>query len=244
MSSAAVAGGLGGACVPCAKVLTAAGTAFPTMLQLTEVVPAMVLMAFIGAVVAAVSETVTPRQALMIGIAAPGLINSAISGTIDQSAKRTPPQAAIERVSMPIGLPFAPISEAAAQEAPPSTAAVASPQRIGRRLIVTPVVVGGMPEDAKLTVTAFVGGADGRTASVPLGAIDPAAGPVVITVPVDTRSVTVGSARVDLSPVFSEQPERLAVTVVTAPKPGSDFYWALGGRRSFEVKSISSDIAQ
>ncbi|NLH80616.1 MAG: hypothetical protein GX458_07210 [Phyllobacteriaceae bacterium] len=244
---AALSGAFGGASVPFVKLLAAGvtvGAYGPSAPQILDILPAAVLFGFLGAGVVAAVGAETLFAALVLGASAPGFLNSAYNGVV--TGRETTPlrqeAPAVVRGSSIWGLVATAHAEEEAPSASPSTPvapAGAAPPAV--RILVTPEIVGGVPKQATLPVEAERKTPGGTVEKIPLGAVDAASGPVEITLPPGTNRLTVGGSSLEL-PSNVGGSGRVGVTVTTEPKPGSDFFWALGGRREFDVRSVGTKL--
>lgn len=214
---------IGGLLPTAAKLATTYTTAPDTPVPGVGLVYGLLLFAVIGAVLAyALSET-NVRQALVLGIAAPGVITNIVAG-----ANHPRP------VSMGALLDAIPFATASAQTGPGIKSPAAAP--VVKALSLRPVTRNGDAwSNANLPVSVtFIlpdGTSSAPAAFVPIGQVQK------IPVPNQATAVrfTAGqmSREVDLSALPTETLD-IEVTV----KGKNDFFWALGARREAIVGNL------
>lgn len=181
----------------------------------------LALFAVIGAAIAYATVSSGFHQALVAGIAAPGIITNLVAGA-DASKVATGPMAQDKAA-------FEFISSAHAQTSLPN---VTLPPNL-KAITIAPRVQGGLPEKPNIPITAAVPGFGDAVNQVPVGTINSLSSNTTITVPSNAEQITIGDATVPVPP-----DNKIDLEVATKPTGGSDFFWALGGKRSYSVQSV------
>lgn len=217
---------IGGLLPTAAKLATTYTTAPETPLPGMGLFIGLLLFAVIGGVLAyALSET-NVRQALVLGIAAPGVITNIVAGASHVRGGEL--QALVEVLPLPA---------AVAQAAPAAPARVAPPvAQAPRTFTLRPYTRNGdawSNENLPVSVTFVLpdGTSTARAALVPIGqtqviVVPPVATAVRFSAGQMTRDVDVGSLPAD------------TVNLEVSVKGKNDFFWALGARREAVVGSL------
>lgn len=239
----ALFGAFGGACPTLAKLAAtyAAATEIPPPLPTVWI--AIAIFAVIGMFVALGFGSDSHRQALVAGIAAPALITNILNGATGQAPKAMPLAPIHEPAKQSSTFLF--VTGAFAQSSPSATAETASsatPLPRPKAVVVDTTVSGPAPSNTLvLSVTRKL--PTGGTEEVGLGSVAGTVGPKTVLFPEGTIAYTVGPNKTILPKDFqaASKPE-IKLEVKTAPSPTSDFLWALGGKRTFDVRSVESKI--
>jgi len=184
----------------------------------------VVCLGFVGGIIALAAGRAEVKQAIFAGIAAPGIITNVVAGAAEShNANKTTSLLSV-------------VSVANAQETSPAQGA-GSPVSGIKYITVSPKVNGGLPSLVDIPIAASTGttGANEPDKSIqwhPIGSIKSLSGTSRFVVPKDTTSVQIGGTTI---PLKGDQSD---VTVDVSTQPKSDFLWALGAPRTYEVKSI------
>jgi hypothetical protein len=193
----------------------------------------LLLFAFLGGIVGLAFGQLQFRQAFIAGIAAPGIITNVLAGTsLQQTAPpvRTPVAVVSEPTDPPAPAPLT--RGIATAQAQPATAAAQS-------ITIVPRVTGGLPQKIEIPVTAVVAQPGGGDREVRIATITSLSTPTVVSVPPNTRELSIQGKRLDMTAVGAKR--TIALTVVTRAGVASDLQWALGGQRSYSIQELSVD---
>ncbi|MDC7789729.1 hypothetical protein PQJ75_19280 [Rhodoplanes sp. TEM] len=217
-----IAGALGGVLPTTARLASTYVSLPDTPLPGFGLLLGLSLFALIGAAIAYGTGSTEVRQALVAGVAAPGIITNLVAGA---DAPRRSDVLPFQH--------FALVSIAQAQPAasPPGPSASGSIKSI----TIDPRVSGGVPSTTNIPVTAQIaGGPNSETRTVQIGSIRSLTGPTTLTAPPGTQNITIGGKTVPLN----SPDNKIDLSVSTRPSFGSDFLWALGGQRSFSIEQV------
>jgi hypothetical protein len=221
-----IAGALGGILPTTAKLATTYVGVPATPLPEIGLLLGLALFAVIGAAIAFATSSTDFRQALLAGIAAPGIITNLVAGAdAQQHAGLDSPDFSVARM-----LSFVPAARAQDGRVPGQPAASGV-----KSITIDPKVTGGLPASTNIPVTAEIaGGANSGTRRVQIGTITSLTNATKLTVPADTTHVMIGGTSVPLASTDNT----VTLSVSTKSTLQSDFLWALGGQRSYSIEQI------
>ena len=84
-------------------------------------------------------------------------------------------------------------------------------------------------------MTAEITGADNKKKTLQIGTVNSLSGQTTVTLPATVDQLKIGGKPVDLDRTQS----KIQLDVSTSPTSGSDFLWALGAQRRYQIDSIS-----
>jgi len=187
----------------------------------------LALFGIIGAAIAVATKQTDIQQALIAGIAAPGIITNLLAGAAQSGPQSAPPTPAVHGSILDfVGTAFAQGSVTA-----DTIAGV-------RQITIDPKVAGGLPNTANIAVTGKVTGQDNKKSSIKLGTINSLSEPTTITVPSSIDQIQIGGTTVPLSGPHTT----IQLDVATKPTSGSDFFWALGAPRTYQIDAVSPKV--
>jgi hypothetical protein len=189
---------------------------------LLGVMIALGLYGIIGSVVARAIGNVEVRQCLFAGIAAPAIVVSVLAGASD--AARNPAGGAGSRTGLLA-------SAALAQE--PSSPGAETPAPQSKTVTFDTVVQGGASVDGSVHITAH-GGAGGpmQIGTFPVRQSNQT---FSVNVPESTNAISVDGKQVQLAPTGHTN---LTLSITPKSTVGTDFLWALGAKRTFDIGKI------
>lgn len=229
-------GAIGGILPTLAKLASSyAAATGPAVLPELNLIFAVVLFAVIGGIIAFATGQVDAKGALIAGIAAPGIITNLVAGATQKTT--------IDHASAWQYQKYALISRSYAGDLPNTAPqqTTSSPTNV-RTVVVQPNVIGGLPANAQIGVTARIVEPSGSTSQVPVGFV-PLTRQSTISLPAGTSQIMFGhsgspEATGYLPLVGQDTNVKLDVTT----KPASDFLWALGAPRTFDVVNVSPTL--
>jgi hypothetical protein len=191
----------------------------------------LLLFAFLGGIVGLAFGQLQFRQAFIAGIAAPGIITNVLAGT------------SLQQIAPPVRTPVAQVSEPTDPPAPPAPltrgVATAQAQPAAQSITIVPRVTGGLPQKIEIPVTAVVAQPGGGDRDVRIATITSLSTPTVVSVPANTRELSIQGKRLDMTAVGAKR--TVALSVVTKAGLASDLQWALGGQRSYSIQELNVD---
>jgi hypothetical protein len=227
MWQALIAGAAGGIIPTTAKMASTYVTVPATPLPEIGLLLGLALFAVIGAAIAYGTAQTDIRQALIAGIAAPGIITNLVAGTDTQK------HASLGEHDSRIAGIISIIPAARAQDRSPATGLTATSGM--KSITIDPRVQGGIPAQTKIPITAEIsGGPNNEMHRVQIGTITSLTDSTKLTVPLNTTHVRIGDTQVSVP----SNDNKIDLSVSTKSTIQSDFLWALGGQRSYAVDHI------
>lgn len=184
----------------------------------------LALFALLGAIIAAGFGAREVKAAIIAGIAAPAIVTNVATGATAE-AKRAKPEAVIEGSLLGIAAAYA--------QSLPANAITPEMYKSNRLVTVTPRIEGGVPSKLDLEIVAIIGDGSGQ-AEVDLGRLESQTAQTLV-LPEGTTALEIGGQPVELPPDATA----VDALIETSPTLKGDLLWALGGRRSYEVKDLS-----
>jgi hypothetical protein len=221
-------GAIGGALPTLAKVASTFVTIPSTPLPELGLLYGIVLFSIIGAAIAYATGQSDVRQALIAGIAAPGIITNLLAGATPGVPPNHNPVTGVK------GAIFEIVTSASAQTPTDRSATVTGT----RKVVVDPKVSGGMPSSTNIPVTVEVMGQNNQMRTVEVGTIHSLASPTTFTIPNNIDQLKIGGKAIPLTGDLTT----IQLDVTTSSTSGSDFLWALGGVRNFKIDAVSPKI--
>jgi hypothetical protein len=220
-----IGGALGGILPTLAKLASTYVTVPETPLPAIGMLLGLIIFAIIGAAIAFGTGQAEVRQALIAGIAAPGIITNLVAG-----ATADPKRTASE--SQPHLATLWSVGVAHAQDAR-NPAAAAAPGF--RSVTIDPKVQGGLPANAAIPVTVEIKGPNDTVQRVQIGTVSTFSKPTTLAVPVAADKLRIGDHPV----AIDGQNTKVDLGVSTQTTVGSDLLWALGGQRTYRIDKIA-----
>jgi hypothetical protein len=202
---------------------------------------ALVLFFFIGTAVAFGLEETVLKKAFVLGIAGPAVVASFVNGASHSKGSTT---AAIDHITIRQFSKILGISDANADAAATTASSPIggpSPTSSAPQLIVDPAFSGVSTLSSNMLMRVQFLASDGGMLSQ--SSISPLQ-PSTLIVPPGANSVVVTiaeEARTTQLPSTSFLSAHLNVSI--SMQPSGDFTWALGGQRSFAIKSLSISLS-
>jgi len=223
-----IGGALGGILPTLAKLASTYVTVPTTPLPEYGLLFGVLLFAVIGAVIAFATGQSEIRQAMIAGIAAPGIITNLVAGATAPTAAPSSPPAVHSMLNI--------LGTAMAQPVPASPG---TPPAGGiHTIVIDPKVTGGLPLNAQIPLSAEIPGVNNTTQTVRIGTINSLSGTTTYSIPATAKNLKIGGKSVPLS----GNQTTIQLDVTTKSSAGSDFLWALGGHRSYQVQSIAPTV--
>lgn len=217
-----VCGAIGGIVPTLATLATTYVTVPETPMPTSGLYFGVMLWAVVGGIVALGNHTPEVRNAIFAGIAAPAIVTNVISGASEAQINRAD--------FVGVGL----ISSAYAQEGDEdSEKHLLSGLDGPGYVIITPHISGVLSGDMAIPVTAQIR-VDEQEEEVFLGRIRSTRAMSSFVVPPGAYSIEIGGKFVDVD----ERITTINVDIEAEPSRISDFWWAMGAPRSYDIQTI------